>query len=302
MSFRRAIPIVPVLLAVAGCAAAAGCATAPAGPATARSVELEGTMVELRAQNAGYLRQIEELQNKIFILEDKLDSRRISDEQRGVPTLPLSKRIGEPATRSSEEPAEEEGDSTVEYAGEAVLPPRPGRGRPSLRLSGTGHAVVAMAPPPLPAETSVPAEPIAAEPLRLYRDALAALRAGHNAVALAGFRKFLTRYPRHDYADNAQYWIGECYYDLKQFRSAVHEFRRVVERYPQGNKVPDAMLKLGFAHLAQGDRRDGRQVLESLRRSYPRHAAARLAMERLAQVDERAPPTPPTVTLEMGRR
>ena len=299
MSFRRAIPTVPVLMfAVAGWAAA-GCASAPAGPSIARAAELERTMVELRAQNAGYLRQIEELQNRIFILEDKLDSRRISDEQRGVPTLPLSKRIGPPAMRSPEGPAAEEDDSTVEYAGEAVLPPRRGRGRPSLRLSGTGRAVVVMAPPPLPAETTVPDEPVAAEPLRLYRDALAALRAGHNAVALTGFRKFLTRYPRHDYADNAQYWIGECYYDLKQFRSAVHEFRRVVERYPHGNKVPDAMLKLGFAHLAQGDRRDGRQVLESLRRSYPRHAAARLAIERLAQADERAPPT---VTLEMGRR
>jgi tol-pal system protein YbgF len=312
MPSARAIPIGsalwPALVLAAG---VAGCATAPAGPAGARSAEMERTMVELRAQNAGYLRQIEELQNRIFILEDKLDSRRIADDQRGTPTLPLSKRIGgdppshtaatRAATRLSEGAVapEDDDESTVEYAGEAARPLRRGRARPQLRLSGTGRAVVMMAAPSLPPETSVPAEPIPAEPLRLYREALAALRAGHDAVALAGFRKFLARYPRHDYADNAQYWIGECYYDLKEFRSAVREFRRVVERYPHGNKVPDAMLKLGFAHLADGDRRDGRQVLVSLRRSYPRHAAARLATERLAQADDRAPPT---VTLEMGRK
>jgi hypothetical protein len=48
-----------------------------------------------------------------------------------------------------------------------------------------------------------------------------------------------------------------------------------------------------------GDRRDGRQELEALRRLYPRHAAARLAVARLNQTDERAPRA---VTLEMSGR
>ena len=106
----------------------------------------------------------------------------------------------------------------------------------------------------------------------------------------AGFRRFLARYPRHDYADNAQYWIGECYYDLKQYHAATREFRRVVERYPRGNKVPDAMLKLGFSQLAAGERREGRQVLESLRKTYPKHEAARLAALRLARGDRTSAP------------
>ena len=41
--------------------------------------------------------------------------------------------------------------------------------------------------------------------------------------ALTGFRKFLARYRTHGYADNAQYWIGECYYDLNQFHAAARE-------------------------------------------------------------------------------
>jgi tol-pal system protein YbgF len=204
-----------------------------------------------------------------------------------------------------------EEESSVEYAGEAVLPPpRRSRGnndhaRPLLRLSGTGRmATVTYVPASSPwasdeiSPTAKRGAAVAA--LRLYRQSLAALRAGHNGVALVGFRKFLTRYPRHDYADNAQYWVGQCYYDLNQFHASAREFRRVVERYPHGNKVPDAMLKLGFSELATGDPREGRRVLESLRRIYPRQAAARLASERLAQVDDH--PSVPAVSLEMPRR
>jgi TolA-binding protein len=80
----------------------------------------------------------------------------------------------------------------------------------------------------------------------------------------------------------------------------VREFRRVIDRYPRGSKVPDAMLKMGFARLALGDRRDGRQDLESLRRLYPKHAATRLAVARLTLPDDRVPSS--TVTLEMTGR
>ena len=110
----------------------------------------------------------------------------------------------------------------------------------------------------------------------------------------------MARYPHHGYADNAQYWIGECYYDLKQYKAAVREFRRVVERYPHGNKVPEAMLKIGVSQLATGDGREGRQQLESLRRMYPKHPASRLAAARLAQADE--PARTATVAAEVSPR
>ena len=146
--------------------------------------------------------------------------------------------------------------------------------------------------------------------MRLYRQALDALHAGDHTTALGGFQKFLVHFPRHDYDDNAQYWIGECYYGLKQYKAAVREFRRVVERYPRGNKVPDAMLKMDSPGWRWVISRDGRQELESLRRLYPKHAAARLAMARLNQPDDRHCPlrplrplrTPPTVTVELSDR
>jgi TolA-binding protein len=67
----------------------------------------------------------------------------------------------------------------------------------------------------------------------------------------------------------------------------VRELRLVGERYPHGNKVPDAMLKLGEAQLAIGDTREARGVLEALVRMYPRHAASQLAAERLDKAGDK---------------
>ena len=263
------------------------CATAPP---KANSADSDRMIAELRAKNAGDARHIEELENRIFILEDQVDSRRLAAEQRAPATLPPRKAdtpaaaapVPRPAAATaSEEPSSVLAEGEVEYAGAAAPAPgarvarAPAAGRrPMLRLGA--------APEPVEAHGEAGA---GGESLRGYRLALETLRAGDPRGALEGFRRFLDGNPRHDYADNAQYWIGECYYDLHEYRAAEPEFRKVIERYPDGNKVPDAMLKLGFTLLAEQQDAAGRAVLESLTRAYPKHEAARMAVFRLAHPD-----------------
>src|SRR5438105_7869812 len=73
-------------LLMLGLAGATACATpAKTGPSAA---ETERAMVALRAKNAGYQQRIEELENRIFVLEDQLDSRRVASQQRAPTVLP----------------------------------------------------------------------------------------------------------------------------------------------------------------------------------------------------------------------
>jgi len=137
---------------------------------------------------------------------------------------------------------------------------------------------------PAPASAATEHAPPAAEPLALYKKSYDDLRAGKHEDTERGFREFVHRYPHHDYADNAQYWLGECFYDQHAFDKAAPEFRTVVQRWPTGNKAPDAMLKLGFSLLALGDADKGGKVLREVPATYPRTEAARLASERLAQL------------------
>ena len=57
-------------------------------------------------------------------------------------------------------------------------------------------------------------------------------------------------YPSDMDADNSQYWIGQCFYQLEDIDSAEKAFRKVLRNYShndtkKGYKTPDAILMLG---------------------------------------------------------
>ena len=99
--------------------------------------------------------------------------------------------------------------------------------------------------------------------------------------AIGRLREFMKRNPNSELADNAQYWIGECYYALKEFDQAILEFDQVRRKYPKGDKVPAALLKQGFAFAELGDRLDARLILQELIDRYPLSAEATRAKEKL---------------------
>jgi tol-pal system protein YbgF len=271
-----------------------GCATAKPTP----EAELARTIESLRAQNAVYSRQIEELENRVFILSDRLETRKVNDERAvpAPPALPATKLTrGEPAPqpegdRGSDRPASLVEDTSVEYADAAA---QSSERRPVLRLWGSSGPAAAITAetepgPPRAARASAADDATseeAAAPLVLYRRSLEHLRAGRHDEAVAGFRDFIKQFPSHDYADNAQYWLAECFYDRKDYGSALREFQRVVQRFPQGNKTPDALLKVGFCYLALGSTGPAREKLEEVTRAYPKHHASALAAAKLAELD-----------------
>ncbi len=117
-----------------------------------------------------------------------------------------------------------------------------------------------------------------------------ALRAGNHRYAIAGFDNFLARYPDHALADNAQYWLAEAHYDRKELPRALAAFREVVERFPEGNKVPDALLKIGYCYLALNQESNARVVLKQLVQIYPDSGPAGLAAQRLATLESKEVP------------
>ncbi len=114
-----------------------------------------------------------------------------------------------------------------------------------------------------------------------YRAAVDLVRNSDLEHAIAALRTFVSRHPHHDYADNAQYWLGEAFYKHKNFKQALTEFRAVIETYPRGNKVPDALLKVGYCYLALGKTDKAKAVLEQVVTLYPKSQPAALASKRL---------------------
>lgn len=121
----------------------------------------------------------------------------------------------------------------------------------------------------------------AAPDLDLYAFAKRRLDQGDYETARATFARLLQQYPKSENADNAQFWIGESYYQEKWYDKAILEYQEVIEKYPKGNKVAAAYLKQGFAFEKIGDKTNAQVVLKELIRKYPNAREAQIASDKL---------------------
>jgi tol-pal system protein YbgF len=114
-----------------------------------------------------------------------------------------------------------------------------------------------------------------------YEAALVALRDGRNEEAERALLAFAQEESGSDLADNAWYWLAESRLARGHTAGAIEAYRTAIDRYPEGNKIPDALLKLGVAFEAVGNRAAAREAWAELVRRFPTSAAAETAAERL---------------------
>jgi tol-pal system protein YbgF len=85
-----------------------------------------------------------------------------------------------------------------------------------------------------------------------YRAAYDAWRRDDSETCIDRFRDFLQTYPASAYADDAAYWLADCYFKQGDYKTAVLRFDDVVSRHPAGNKAADALYRQGEALLRLG--------------------------------------------------
>jgi tol-pal system protein YbgF len=114
-------------------------------------------------------------------------------------------------------------------------------------------------------------------PVAAYRAALAHVEARRWAEALPALEQFARAHADHPYADNALYWQGEVLAAQREYRRAIDVLERMIARYPEGNKVPDAILRVGLCHQRLGDTVRARAAFQRVRTQFPESVAARMA-------------------------
>jgi len=118
-------------------------------------------------------------------------------------------------------------------------------------------------------------------PDQLFAAAYGDYSRGNYDLAISEFRQYVETYPSSEMADNAQYWIGECYYSKKLLNEAIAEFDKVSLLFPKGDKVPGARFKKGVTLIEQGQLDAGRAELTALIKLFPRSSEAVLARQQL---------------------
>jgi tol-pal system protein YbgF len=159
----------------------------------------------------------------------------------------------------------------------------PAPSSPAIRPSAPPASTAKPAPSPATAEGTEGGEPpMAAQ--ALYDRGYTLYHQKRFDDAEASFARYVKAEPTSDLADNAQYWIGECRYAKNDMRGALAAFRETVERFPQGNKVPDALLKAAQSLEGMGDKEEARATYGEVVRRFPTSAAAAVAEERRAKL------------------
>ncbi|PLX71784.1 MAG: tol-pal system protein YbgF [Desulfuromonas sp.] len=116
-------------------------------------------------------------------------------------------------------------------------------------------------------------------PTEIYLQAFGDYASGRYRQAIQGFQTFLNNFPNNSYAGNAQYWLGDCYFNLQEYAMAIDAFRRGVDEYLQSPKSPDALLKIVMAQFQLGNLEEASQTRDTLNRLYPASTASKKAAE-----------------------
>lgn len=117
-----------------------------------------------------------------------------------------------------------------------------------------------------------------------YQTAFNLLKDSKYPEAAEAFTHFLASYPQSGLLDNAQYWLGEAHYVLKDYTQAQRDFQAVLDTYPNSAKLPDALLKLGYTYYELKNFKDARATLKRVADQYPDSNSGKLAQQRLAKM------------------
>jgi tol-pal system protein YbgF len=141
-----------------------------------------------------------------------------------------------------------------------------------------------------PAATAAPetagpvAAPASADEQQQYDAAFALMKQGQYEKAAKAFREFIAKHPSSDLAGNAQYWVGEAYYVVRNFKQAIDDFTKVVDKYSTSSKVADALLKIGYSQQELGALDKARAALQQVVSRFPNTVSAKSAEKRLADI------------------
>ena len=141
-----------------------------------------------------------------------------------------------------------------------------------------GAAAVAEAPKPAASGN------VSAEENETYERAQGQRRIGNYQGAITAFQAFIAKYPKSTLAPRAQYWIGDSYFNLRDFKNAISSQQKLLSAYPDSSSVPDGLLNMASAQLEAGDNAAARKTMDGLIARYPSSEAAEKARRRVANL------------------
>ncbi len=106
-------------------------------------------------------------------------------------------------------------------------------------------------------------------PEEQYEFATSFLKVGDYNTAERALKEFVQTNSNHKLAGNAQYWFAETFRIRQLYVDAASAYLEGYQKYPQSEKAPDNLLKLGVSLVQIGEKEQGCMMITSLEKEYP---------------------------------
>jgi len=117
-----------------------------------------------------------------------------------------------------------------------------------------------------------------------YNEAFSYMTEDDFTNAIKSFSQLLENYPRGNYSDLAQFWLGHAYYSSSELDTALVEFEKVTNNYPRSKKAPESLLKQAIIHRKIKQLESAKIKFSRIIKKYPTSSAANIARKRLADM------------------
>jgi tol-pal system protein YbgF len=168
---------------------------------------------------------------------------------------------------------------------QALTPPAPVD--PNAPAPSTGALTPPVATPPAPVISTS-----GQSPTRMLTTAKSDYFQGQYSLAITGFDALLKQFPTSTAAAEAQFLIGESYWQEKKTSEAIAAYSAVIQNHPKSSFVSEAYYKRGVAQEAAGQLDAARASYEAAVKNYPDTPADTLSRQRLEGLKRTATPPP----------
>ena len=127
-------------------------------------------------------------------------------------------------------------------------------------------------------------------PAKIYNDAYSSMSNKNYDSAVAGFKKYISKFPDNELAKGAYYNLGESLYAKKKWKDAAISYANLLDKYPEYFRVPSARIKyaLSILKLPENKKDEALRYLKSVIKDYPDSKEAKLAKKHISELNKKA--------------
>jgi tol-pal system protein YbgF len=107
----------------------------------------------------------------------------------------------------------------------------------------------------------------------LFDTAYSDLMQRNYRAATSGFEQFVQSFPTDPLAGSAHFWLGETSFTNGEYRKAADNFLKCATNFPQNEKAPESLLKLGISLKRLNEKDAACSSFAELSRRFPNASA-----------------------------